>query len=319
MKQIKNISLISLLLLAFSSCVDELDNELFTKFTNLKLSGWQETTLNIKEDNTAILPLYFGINGTSGNDKEIQIKVGFDADTLDAYNWEKYKNEKSKYYQQLPEESFTLNKNTFTIKKGDLNTSGYCTIDLSLIEDLYDDYVLPLKITSSIGEPIGPNKYSKALYHIAFKNHFSGNFAGYGTIKEEGTSYTTSANGKTLYAISRDKCYMYVGNVTRDNSIDFKQYIVELTYDETNKKITLSTKNSALNLEAEPVSITRKYTKNTTDLRKYNEETVIVMKYKYNDLSEGSSARYSYEGTLTMNQSVWAKDYPDVPVEDEEE
>ena len=92
MKQIKNISLISLLLLAFSSCVDELDDELFTKFTNLKLSGWQETSLNIEEDNTAILPLYFGINGTSGNDKDIQIKVGFDADTLDAYNWEKYKN-----------------------------------------------------------------------------------------------------------------------------------------------------------------------------------------------------------------------------------
>ena len=112
---------------------------------------------------------------------------------------------------------------------------------------------------------------------------------------------------------------MYVGNVTRDNSTDFKQYIVELTYDETTKNITLSTKNSALDLEAEPVSITRKYTKNTTDLRKYNEETVIVMNYKYNDLSEGSSARYSYEGTLTMNQSVWAKDYPDVPIEDEEE
>ena len=75
MKQIKNISLISLLLLAFSSCVDELDDELFTKFTNLKLSGWQETSLNIEEDNTAILPLYFGINGTSGNDKDIQIKM----------------------------------------------------------------------------------------------------------------------------------------------------------------------------------------------------------------------------------------------------
>ena len=59
MKQIKNISLISLLLLAFSSCVDELDDELFTKFTNLKLSGWQETSLNIEEDNTAILPIYF--------------------------------------------------------------------------------------------------------------------------------------------------------------------------------------------------------------------------------------------------------------------
>ena len=93
---IKNIinSLLLVVVLGVSSCNDQLADELFEKRTYLIENGWKDYQLEVDDDNTAILPVYFGINGTSLNDKDITLTLDVDPDTLERYNWEKYKNQK---------------------------------------------------------------------------------------------------------------------------------------------------------------------------------------------------------------------------------
>lgn len=164
--------LLIILMPGLSSCNDKLADELFMKNSYIVHNGWQEYALEVTEDNTAILPIYFGVNGTSGNDKDIVLTVELDPDTLAGYNWDKYKNQTNLYYKILPEEAYTFGADTWTIPKGELKTTASVKIDLNKIEEvgsLYDDYVLPVRIASSTGEPMGQNKYTKVLAHIGFK------------------------------------------------------------------------------------------------------------------------------------------------------
>ena len=67
-------SLLIAMLPGVSSC-DKLEDELFKKNTYIIHNGWQDYSLEVADDNTTVLPVYFGVNGTSGNDKEIHIMM----------------------------------------------------------------------------------------------------------------------------------------------------------------------------------------------------------------------------------------------------
>lgn len=177
-------SLLIAMLPGVSSC-DKLEDELFKKNTYIIHNGWQDYSLEVADDNTTVLPVYFGVNGTSGNDKEIHIMMEVDPDTLDAYNKDKYKSQTDLYYKILPEGTYTFDADSWNIKSGELNAAAYIHIDLNKIREvgnLYNDYVLPLRITSSTGEEMGANKYTKVLAHIGFKNDYSGIYSGNGQL-----------------------------------------------------------------------------------------------------------------------------------------
>ena len=160
------------MMLGISSC-DGLEDELFQKNSYIVHNGWQDYALEVAEDNTTILPIYFGVNGTSANDKDICLTMEIDPDTLQKYNWEKYKNQSDLYYKILPAGTYTFDADSWTIPSGELNATAAIKIDLNKIEELgslYDDYVLPLRITSSTGEPMGQNKYTKSESKITFND-----------------------------------------------------------------------------------------------------------------------------------------------------
>ena len=93
-----------LVLLSFGlGACDRLEDELFEKNSYIVRNGWQDYELTVTEDNMAVLPIYFGVNGTSANDKDITVTMEVDRDTLDRYNWEKYKNQTSLYYTSNPQ------------------------------------------------------------------------------------------------------------------------------------------------------------------------------------------------------------------------
>ena len=69
----------------------------------------------------------------------------------------------------MPEGTYTFDADSWNIKSGELNAAAYIHIDLNKIREvgnLYNDYVLPLRITSSTGEEMGANKYTK-YWHIS--------------------------------------------------------------------------------------------------------------------------------------------------------
>jgi len=161
-------SLLIAMLPGVSSC-DKLEDELFKKNTYIIHNGWQDYSLEVADDNTTVLPVYFGVNGTSGNDKEIHIMMEVDPDTLDAYNKDKYKSQTDLYYKILPEGTYTFDADSWNIKSGELNAAAYIHIDLNKIREvgnLYNDYVLPcasLLLQEKRWERINIRKY----WHIS--------------------------------------------------------------------------------------------------------------------------------------------------------
>ena len=319
---IKNIinSLLLVVVLGVSSCNDQLADELFEKRTYLIENGRKDYQLEVDDDNTAILPVYFGINGTSLNDKDITLTLDVDPDTLERYNWEKYKNQKELYLKLLPEESYTFDASSWTIPSGELNTSAYIKISLDKIKEvgsLYNDYVLPLRINSSVGEPIGRSKYTKVLAHIAFKNDFSGQYTGKGVIKQIGTSFTTDITSTNIYAINQNTCYMFVGDKTREKTTNYLDYVVEITKDDETGTFVLTSPVESLKFKSYSSQISRKYTLNYGDDRYYIEITTVDFSYEYQDSSYNNEpVLMNFQGSFTMTKNVWKYQYPDVDVED---
>lgn len=322
MKKIRNTygimgCLLVVMMAAISAC-DGLEDELFQKNSYIIHNGWQDYALEVGEDNTTILPIHFGVNGTSGNDKDIILTMEIDPDTLQKYNWEKYKQQTDLYYKILPEGTYTFDADSWTIPSGELNATASVKIDLNKIQklgSLYNDYVLPLRITSSTGEPMGANKYTKVLAHIGFKNDYSGVYSGKGVVTQQGTTYTTEITSTQLYAINNNTCYMFVGEKSRSNTADYLKYVVEIDRDEFGD-IILSSKIDGLKFKTYNAKLNRKYTYNYTDQRYYTEVTTIELAYDYEDSTQSEPLMMSFEGTFSMARDVLRVQYPDVDVEE---
>lgn len=277
MKRIINIISITLGIFIFTACQDELNNELFHKFSYLVENGWQTCEVEIKDGNITELLIDFGINGTSENDKDITLKITNDPDTLADYNFDKFKNQISSYYIELPTNCYSFDQEVYTIPKGKYKTTAKIQIELDKIQNIYNDYVLPLKIESSTGESVGPSKYSKLLAYILPTNRFSGTFSGSGKITIDGTSQSTSVGSAKLYASSINTCYMYAGNTNQDTDPNYKDYAINLSFDEK-EHITLTARNVELELEPITNTLTRKYVLHDTDTRYYVSDQCFVFK-----------------------------------------
>lgn len=310
--------LMIMMILGLFSCNDGLADELFIKKSYIVRNGWQEYELAVASDNTAILPVYFGVNGTSGNDKNITLTLEVDPDTLNGYNWEKYKNQTSLYYQLLPEGTYAFDADSWMIPRGELKASAYITIDLNKIEkvgSLYNDYVLPLRISSSEGEPAGQSKYVKVLAHIGFKNDYSGVYSGKGVVTQQGTTYTTEITSTQIYAINNTTSYMFVGEKTRSNTENYLDYVVEIKQDELGN-LFLSSAVEGLKFKPYSTKFSRKYTYNYNDQRYYTEITTIELAYEYLDSTQNEPLKMSFEGIFSMSKDVLRIDYPNVDIED---
>ena len=91
---------------------------------------------------------------------------------------------------------------------------------------------------------------------------------------------------------------------------------INLSFDEK-EHITLTARNVELGLEPITSTLTRKYVLHDTDTRYYVQTSVLYLKYKYKDLTEGERRTIVYEGTHTQIKNVLISDYPNVKVEEE--
>ncbi|GAE83177.1 hypothetical protein JCM10512_1432 [Bacteroides reticulotermitis JCM 10512] len=317
MKKLINTAFLFLLIIGGSACQDELDNELFQKYSYLNKNGWKECEVKIKEDNTGILLLDFGINGSSENGKNVVITITNDPDTLEGYNFDRYKFQYDSYYPELPTSCYTFDQEAYIIPAGQLKTTASIRIDLNQIQDIYNDYVLPIKISSSIGEPIGPDKYSKLLANIKFTNKFSGVYSGNGKLTIEETGQNTATGSAKLYAISQNACFMYAGNATSETDpANYKKYILNVSFSD-NEKITITDPVGKLDLETMKATIAREYKYHNTDTRYYIETSVLDLKYKYRNQSERDHRMLIFEGKHTLTRNVLRSEYPNVIVKEE--
>lgn len=303
---------ISILTLSLNySCNDELNDELFEKFVLLTQNGWVDQSLEITSSGLIEIPLVASINGTSDNDKTISVKVKFDPDTLSGYNFEKYRNQTSLYYSELPVEAVSFDDETINIASGQLKGISSMTLNLNKVTDKYADYVIPVAIKNTSEYRIAEEKYSKSLIHIVLKNSFSGNYTGeigvYKT-KSDGSNDTNNkftVSTKTFYAISDNQCYFYAGQYDRSKT-ERNQFIVNIKIND-DETISMDSPNLDLDLKQENASVEISSEPHPTDNRYKIVTTILTLKYTFKDLILDEKPVVRVEGSVSMRQNVMIK------------
>ncbi|WP_108821601.1 BT_3987 domain-containing protein [Dysgonomonas sp. Marseille-P4361] len=292
-----------------TSCNDELDYELFTKNVYLTTNGWEELRVKIQEGtNTVTIPLSVSINGTTGNDQEVKVSLKYDMDTLDKYNFEKYREQPELYYTALPENVYSFGEDHLVIKSGEIKAITYLTIDLNKVDDKYADYVLPLSIESTSGYSIAKSAYSKVLYHLNLENSFSGNYSGTIDIfktKSNGDNdkdSKLSINNKSFYAISDRVCYFYAGQFDRSSAVR-DDFIITINLDDDNL-VTLHSPNTELDVKLESYTYKVDIEPNLNDKRYETHNISINLKYTYKDLTDLDKPIMRAEGTVATVKQI---------------
>lgn len=297
----------------FSGCNDRLPEEQFQKLVLLTKNGWIEQSIDISDSTGVIkLPIAGSISGTSTNQENIELLLGYDTDTLNGYNFLKFRNQTELYYNVVPNEALSFDSNNINIVEGNDMGITNLFVDLDKITDKYIDYVIPIQIKSTSGYLLSNPKYSKALYHIQLKNKYSGNYTGEITVfKTKGSAEVNddtqkiTVGNKALYAITDTTCYFYAGQVDR-NKVDRTKFIVNVTFHKDGT-VTLDCPNTALNFIAESASISVSKVDNLNDKRYQNVTLTLITQYKFNDLAPTNPVRLRAQGTVSLTQTVLRK------------
>ncbi len=159
-----------------------------------------------------------------------------DPDTLQKYNWEKYKNQSDLYYKILPAGTYTLDADSWTIPSGELNATAAIKnrfeqdrgIREACMMIMYFHFASLLRLVNLWGRTNIPK-----CWHISgLKMIILVRIVEKVLLRSKETTYTTEITSTQLYAINNNICYMFVGEKTRANTPDYLNYVVEIKRDE---------------------------------------------------------------------------------------
>ena len=105
------------------SCNDEWKDELFTRMISLKAPNGSNSVSDIyiryQPDGSGSFQLPVIVSGSQANDRDIDVKISVDNDTLAILNIEKYLDRRDLWYKQLPEQFYSFpTKNVCRIPAG---------------------------------------------------------------------------------------------------------------------------------------------------------------------------------------------------------
>lgn len=303
-----NLYLLFLLGVMFVAC-ENLPDEQFVKRIVFAKNGFQDIELVYNEAAKVTPELTVSISGTSVLGNDVNVTVKLDADTLNAYNVEKYRKDTILYYNLLPDSCYTVvNNGNITINAGEESTVLPIEFDLSKI-DKYKDYVLPLAIVYASDYEIGESQYSKVLLHLNISNSFSGIYQPNDCKIFEGDENVAWKTNFILKAINSNTCRFYAGGISENNK-KRDMYIIEVTKQDDGK-ITYVAHDSEIGLALEdPARNTIEVTV-TQDPLVHSKKTVVTsmrMNYSYTDISDPTNPiRRRFEGMLSNTQVVYDK------------
>lgn len=300
------------------ACVNLIPEEQFVKSVNLVKNGWVEQNVEVTETNTSVFPVVVAVSGTSKNNENVNVEIGFDQTILEAYNYEKFKEQTELYYEMFPLEAVTLESTTVQVNSG--NNTGFTnlSIDFGKVADKYKDYVIPLRIKNTTKYEIGEDDFITVLYHIRLQNDFSGDYTGSITVaKTRGTLLVTDENnkltvaGKTFYALSGNESYIYAGQIDRQHPMR-SSFIINVRVDE-NDSIIMSSPVPELKFVQESADMTVTRRDNLNDLRYEIVTTVFDFRYIFFDLTQTTEPTTSENhilrawGSISMTKNVLKK------------
>lgn len=347
-------------IVTFPSCNDEWEDEQYEHYISFKApldtqgSSVGVTTVYVpltryNEDGTPRygaegitsydLPIL--VAGSTDNDRELNIRIAVDPDTLDNLNYERFNTRTDLYYTNMA--NLATFDEVVTIPAGQNMALLHITLDLRKA-DYANRYVLPLTIVdadengNSYGYERNPRKnYAKALLRILPYNYFSGAYQSPGIkyklvqddklLDENKDKYYNENIGDVdetnagdflynvqLYAIDDNNVFFYAGN-NDETRLDRKNYKVyaKFQYNEGSTKdgiVTFSAdeSNTKLNFLSEtPANF--EVAEAPDSKQPFLIRRVYLIRninYYYTDytMAQGAEIKYHVEGNLTMERTL---------------
>lgn len=320
-------------LFLLSGCNDEWKEELYTRMISLKAPINKDDVsiiyLRYKANDEAVtykLPVV--VSGSKTNDRDYNVRIDVDNDTLNLLNVARYASRTDLYYRQMPANFYELPSQTCPIPSGD--DVGYFDINFNFSGlDLVEKWVLPLTILPDASYTMNTYKgRQRALLWVMPFNDYSGSYnaASMYVYFGDNTSKYMTANIREAKVVDDNTVFFYAGITEElaENRGDFKIKCEFLEPDEVSEienaqtengtplylkkgKLVLSAENPALEFEVigeptyeikEELDIDRPHI-----IKRF---FTLTMEYKYKDSisSENMVFPYRCKGTMLMQRNV---------------
>ena len=295
----------------FFACNDEWKDEQYEKYVSFVRSGYQNIYLNYDSENGVVkykIPVQ--ISGTTGNDRNVQVTIGIDPDTLHAMNLSRYYNREDLFFRLLNPQYYTFETMTTTIPAG--KKVGYIDIDFKISDlDLVEKYVLPLNIIETSEYMPSPKKwYRRSLMRIVPFNDFSGTYSATGgTITESDSNTPTSVDTREMRVVDHNTVFFYAG-LTEEDARNRALYKVKASFNPSTESsdrgmVTLSADEDAIDFTFRPENCY--YTINTRmdELQPYLQIKTITLylNYTYDDISNPNfKVKYNFNGSYVLER-----------------
>lgn len=300
----------------FTACDNKLPDEIFVKHVLINQNGFREYELNYVNTPVRDTVITVAVNGSSKLDRDVRVNLAVNPDTLNGYNWEKYRNDKSLYYELLPEECYSFESEDIVIRAG----TEYTDVPIRFYLDRIDkekSFVLPISIVSTSEFDVAEPKYSTILMNIVLSNEYSGTYSLSGTIREVATNdYMDVRMTRTLRVVDPNTVSLYAGN-TAENALNRENYRIDMV---VNQDSTLTFKPEhpdIIEITSDEPSFDPKNPKNkilverTVDAQNSHKSYVVTTFYTYYTYIDKTEAddpvEMRWEGTISRTKTVMTK------------
>jgi hypothetical protein len=295
----------------FFACNDEWKDEQYEKYVSFVRSGFVNIYLNYNSNDGVVkYKIPVEVSGSILNDRNIQVTIGIDPDTLQAMNVSRYYNREDLFFRLLEPQYYTMNSMTTTIPAG--SDVGYIDISFKIGNlDLVEKYVLPLVITETSEYIPSPKKwYRRSLMRIVPFNDYSGTYSATGgRITEGNNDMPTSVDMREMRVVDQNSVFFYAG-LTEEEARNRALYKVKAIFNPSAESpdegtITLSAYEDAIGFTSTPANCYYTVETRMDDLQPYLQIKTITLflKYSYDDISNPNyKVRYNFDGSYVLER-----------------
>ena len=234
-----------------SSCNNEWEDEQYESYISFKApvnadTGVTDVYVRYKEDGKVTYRLPVIVSGSNTNQKDMDVHVTVDLDTLETLNRERFSTREELWYEALEKNKFEFPEVVHVPAGSNVALLG---IDFKLNDlNMVNKWVLPLTIVdnSSYNYQSHPRKnYAKALLKIIPFNDYSGSYSTTTMevyIKNQDGSFDKkplTTNTRTAYVVDNNTIFFYAGLMGEE--LDQREtYKICMRFDEENMTVDIT-------------------------------------------------------------------------------
>lgn len=332
MKKVYSYLMVAAAMLLSTSCNDEWTEEQYQQLISFKapVNSEGNTRINIRyrENGKASYQLPVIVSGSTMGERDFNVRVNVDLDTLNQMNIARFSEREELYYRPLDAQRYSFPE-TVRISGGECVGLLNIDFDFSKINgeelDLSEKWILPLSIASESSSDYQANMrkhYRKALLRVMPFNDFSGSYSTtsmkvYRYDDETGKTIGDPMvdNNRTAFVVNEDAVFFYAG-LMDEELVKRSIYKIKATFvpdpddaEQMNGTVELDAFNDKIDLKI-PENATVTYARSVVKdaILPYIEHhfVTIRLEYLFSDVTsvENQPIRYKVSGTMLLERKI---------------